>query len=232
MARKLRQTDLWSYLEGNLPSDPLLGVCAELVYGETDPLDFEQLDALPRVAPWRAAYRIESGEGGLIISEVRLEPTHVPVAPLPAQIARRLVKPGAAIAEFRRAVRERIESGPASGQAAREAMFTVLHGLDLGDLEGEQRGRRRPDYFYAAIAERYVAAHTAGSRRPVADVADDLPAAYKAPFVRDALVKARDLKLLEETGRRRAGGELTALGREVLAAGPPDDYVGPEPPTS
>jgi hypothetical protein len=121
----------------------------------------------------------------------------------------------------------------AAQRKARVRDLTRMHELDPAALGAERRGKRQPDYFYAAIAALYVDAHAAGSRRPVADVADQLPKPYEASFVRDALSKARARGLLERSaGQRHAGGELTARGMEVLQVGPPENYAGPLPPVA
>jgi hypothetical protein len=114
---------------------------------------------------------------------------------------------------------------------SRQGRLAEYHGLNPAQLAAERRGKRQPDYFCAVLAARYVEAHSTGSRRPVADVAAQLPAANTPPFVRDVLSKARARGLLERSsGQRRAGGALTPRGQQVLHDGPPDDYVGPLPP--
>jgi hypothetical protein len=222
----------WEFRKGNFPSDRAVRVILELIPSDVESVEsIEALEALSR-APWRAVYSIAFDEGRPAIDGVLLEPIDPAEAPpLAAELARELLKPGAALDLARRAFRDMIEEGDADEQAARERYFAAFHGLDPAQLGAERRGKRQPDYFYAAIAARYVAAHRAGSRRPVADVADQLPKPYKPPFVRDALSKARERDLLgRSAGQRHAGGELTARGLEVLQEGPPDGYVGPLPP--
>jgi hypothetical protein len=179
-------------------------------------------------APWRAIYELAANKGRAVIAEVRLEPTNpADGRPLSAQLARELVKPSAALDFGRKGLLAMVPHDDSREQRAREE-WLVKYGLDPTQLGAERRGKRQPDYFYAALAARYVEAHTSGSRRPVADVADQLPLGYESSFVRDALSKARERGLLERSsGQRQAGGEFTARGRHVLEEGPPDGYVGP-----
>lgn len=225
-----RLQPLWKFRKGRVPSDRAIWVSLELTPRNVESVEsIEALQALSR-APWRAVYSIEFDEGRAAIAGVALEPTDPgEFPPLAAALARELLKPGAALDIARRELRDMIEEGnpDADEQAARERYFAAFHGLDVTQL-AERRGKRQPDYFYAAIAALYVDAHTAGSRRPVADVADQLPPPYKTPFVRDALSKARERGLLERSaGQRHAGGQLTAAGMQVLEEGTPEDYVGP-----
>jgi hypothetical protein len=227
-----RLQPVWKFRKGTVPSDRAVWVVLELSPDDVESAEtLEALQALPR-APWRAVYSIEFDEGRAAIGGVALEPTDpTEFPPLAAELARELLKPGGALSFARTAIRGMIEEGDAAAdeRAARERYFAAFHGLDIAQLT-ERRGKRQPDYFYASIAALYVEAHTVGSRRPVADVADQLPTAYKAPFVRDALSKARERGLLERSaGQRHAGGELTAAGRQVLDEGPPEGYVGPAP---
>jgi hypothetical protein len=186
--------------------------------------------------PWRAVYELASGGGRAVISRVHLEPTDStrPTLPLPAQLARELIKPGLALESGRYLLREMIEDPEHSSTEQRidAERLARWHGLDAAQLGIERRGKRQPDYFYAAIAALYVDARATGSRRPASDVADQLPRAYKSQFVRDALNKARKRGLLERSaGQRRAGGELTSRGLTVLQEGPTEDYAGPLPPS-
>jgi hypothetical protein len=172
-------------------------------------------------APWRAIYSIASDNGRPWVAAVRLEPVDPEdKIPLSAQLARALLKPGAALDFAREGLRDMLDHPNVAERAERERRLSVNHGLDPDKLLSRHRGKRRGDNFYARIAALYVDAHTAGSRRPVADVAAALPATYEAPFVRDALSKARARGLLEAPpGARRAGGVLTDRGREALGEG-------------
>jgi hypothetical protein len=65
-----------------------------------------------------------------------------------------------------------------------------------------------------ATAARYVAAAQAGDRSPVATVAKEFGLSQSQ--IRDRLYAARRAGLLEETGRGRAGGDLTPEGRALF----------------
>jgi hypothetical protein len=176
-------------------------------------------------AAWRAVYSIASDDGRPWVVGVRLEPVDsASTVPLSAQLARELLKPGAALDFAREGLRDMLDHPNAAERAERERRLSVHHGLNADELLSRHRGKRRGDYFYARIAALYVDAHTAGSRRPVSDVAAALPATYEAPFVRDAVSKARARGLLAAPpGARRAGGVLTDLGQKVLREGSGDD---------
>ncbi len=76
----------------------------------------------------------------------------------------------------------------------------------------------RPDAFYAEVASRYVDALDSGSRRPTADVAENLN--YSAARVRDAVHEARERGLLSRPAAKgRPGGALTDRAKKLLAAG-------------
>jgi len=172
-------------------------------------------------APWRAIYKIDGDDGRTVISEIRFEPSDATAspAPLPAQLARDLLRPGQALREAEAALATRFQPH----------VLADWHGIDAAQLGIERRGKRRPDYFYAAIASHYVDALTSSPSRPVMATAARLPDGYGPPFVRDALDEARKRKLLHRPGQGRPGGRLTPHGLKVLRERPPENYDGPTP---
>lgn len=89
---------------------------------------------------------------------------------------------------------------------------TVLKLFKPGPLP--QPGRQRPgsDRYYAAWAAQYVA--LAGSRRPIADLADKT--GKTRDQVRDLIHLCRVKGMLTKGRPGSPGGELTELAREVL----------------
>lgn len=80
-----------------------------------------------------------------------------------------------------------------------------------------QPGRRgRDDLEYAYLAAAYVAKVGAGSKRPVAELAEEMGHAPKQ--VRSALYEARERGLLKGAQRGVAAGELTEKARRLLGA--------------
>jgi hypothetical protein len=77
-----------------------------------------------------------------------------------------------------------------------------------------QRRGGRPDRFYADLAAAYVARIAAGSRRPVADLADRRK--LSASVVRDAIHEARVRGLLMKGRQGAPGGTLTAKAEAIL----------------
>lgn len=165
---------------------------------------------------WEAIYEIRAADGRPVIASIQIKPrTDDPVPPeLPATLARELVRPGEALKHAHAFLGD---LGPLRAWVGLESYH---------DLE-RHRGKRRPDYFYAAIASAYLQALKSGSRKPVADAAAVLPQGYEAKFVSDALTRARRRGLLTRPDSKRAGGHMTSLGQGVLDAGPPKDYLGP-----
>ena len=108
-----------------------------------------------------------------------------------------------------RALRVRLDS------SARHHTIRRYDGL-IEALASERRGRKSANLVYAQVAASYVDA--LGSRSPIADVAEQLHRSTSR--VRDLVSEARRRGLLSESpGRGRPGGELTALGRQVLSGG-------------
>ena len=176
-------------------------------------------------AAWRAIYSSGADGGRVAISEIRIEPvdpSSSPLPPLPAQLARDLLRPGQALEEAQGALAVMV----------RRDVLADWHDIDAAALGIERRGKRRPDYFYAAIASHYIDARESNPASPVVHTAARLPVGYGPAFVRDALNEARQLELLERPGQGRAGGQLTAHGLEVLKSGPPENYEGPAPAVS
>jgi hypothetical protein len=175
-------------------------------------------------APWRAIYTIDSHGGRTVISEIRFEPSDATAspAPLPAQLARDLLRPGQALQEAEAALAMRFHP----------VVLADWHGIDAAQLGIERRGKRRPDYFYAAIASHYVEALASNPSRPLAATASRLPPGYGSSFVRDALDEARKRELLDRPGQGRAGGRLTPQGLKVLRDSAPENYDGPAPAAS
>lgn len=137
---------------------------------------------------------------------------------LTARMLRRLA-PAAAIASATAALYE---------QASKFSSPTMPRGAHLRSILGEEWvgaiERLEPggtghsvvprEVRLAAIAALYVEAGRAGNRHPTATVAAFLrmPQAH----VRDRLYAARRMGLLEETGRGKSGGDLTAEARRLL----------------
>jgi hypothetical protein len=173
-------------------------------------------------APWKAIYSLTAVGGRAVLSDVKVvrsDPSTPPMS-LPARLARELLRPAQAVKFARELLAED------------NAEVLALWHLDAAQFGVvEVRGKRRPDYFYAAIAAHYIEVYESGSTEARAETATRLPG-YEPRFVRDALDKARKRELLDRPkgGQRHAGGELTARGLQVLQEGPPDGYAGPSPP--
>lgn len=113
----------------------------------------------------------------------------------------------------------RLSSEAKSAQAATrrsrrqwEKMRPFLHG-DSGAT-----GRKgHPDIYYAQIAQHYVKAILAGSRKPIADLAQR---EHLSPSrVSELVVKARRRGLLSGSLPGRAGGLLTTKAKKLLREG-------------
>jgi hypothetical protein len=89
------------------------------------------------------------------------------------------------------------------------ALIEKLEGRPLQIDPGDARRWRM-----IATAARYVAAAQVGDRAPVATVAKEFGLSQSQ--IRDRLYAARRAGLLEETGRGRAGGDLTPAGRALF----------------
>lgn len=182
---------------------------------------------------WRAAFRLVEYSGKFVVAEVRLMP--------------RDEWPGRVAGQWR-AERVGLAAGQLTGErryGGQPVIFPPLDGMNAALLraipfsasvrfggalpatEGQppdhssksRRGGGRPDRFYAQIAAAYLARLEAGSRHPVADVAQRRK--LSAPQVRDAIHTARERGLLTATSKQgRPGGALTALARTLLGRKP------------
>jgi hypothetical protein len=124
------------------------------------------------------------------------------------------MRPGEAIQEARKYLTDPLVRATGSAFSMMGELLARYH-----DPSARQ-GKRRPDSFYAWIASLYLEAVAAGSPSAVRDTATRLGPGYEPGFVRDALTRARKRKLLTRPDTpKRAGGELTQLGREALEQG-------------
>jgi hypothetical protein len=169
---------------------------------------------------WCARYEVEGIDGRPMIREIRVVPIDGSTTPPPLpKDVRPLIVPGRVLAEVRAAL-------PALGKAHSE-----MHGIE--DLR--TRPERNPHYLYAVLARVYDESCRRGDLHPTAAVArwleDKWPGVYSARTVPNLIAKARDCKVLSPAPRPKVpGGKLTSYGQDVLTAGPPVGYDGPELP--
>src|SRR5450631_670212 len=100
MATERRQSWTASKYTG---ATPRITVTLELVTADSETGEIFETE------PWRAIYELASDEGRAVVSRVQLEPTEIRAAPLPARLARELLKPGLALESGRYLLREMIE---------------------------------------------------------------------------------------------------------------------------
>jgi hypothetical protein len=90
--------------------------------------------------------------------------------------------------------------------------LAMIEKLEGRPLQVDPHDARR--WRMIATAARYVAASQSGDRTPLATVAKEFGLSQSQ--IRDRLYAARRAGLLEETGRGRAGGDLTPEGRALF----------------
>jgi hypothetical protein len=182
---------------------------------------------------WAASYFI--GRDRPTIRSVRIGPIAqtpiggpAPIGELTSQMLRDLV-PGAAIAHAVASYGEWAGAAAWPGADVPEWIARFLSGEQLSWVLGPEwlamieklEGRSlQMDPFdtrrwrMIVTAARYVVSWQAGDRNPVAIVAEEL--GLPQSKIRDRLYAARRAGLLEETGRGKAGGDLTPAGRALF----------------
>jgi hypothetical protein len=206
----------------------------------------EALVGVPLDEKWTAYYRVVPQGGELVVAEIRVlpipeagdwpsrklprysdeeewvlasiesskkgTPPKVPRGGLTARGLRSGLRLTDAIQKARRLLLDALEQSVIDPEMTR---FTRV--MLKKDPPGTGR-RGRDDLHYAKIALLYVDKLARGSRRPVADVADDLAIHRdKAGAVSQAVHEARRRGLLTKSPRGRPGGELTAKAEAILA---------------
>ena len=183
---------------------------------------------------FNACYRLVPRDGRPLVAEFRLVPTahcddrRVNIRPdgeplgdpepVGAGITAGLLKTDVPIGEHI------YEVLPAALKKHRDGPFGALYTLTVGELgfdpeKKPQRGRRGPkgwpDEEYARLAAAYVERCAAGSRSPVVDVAT--AHGMTPDGVRGSLSRARKKGLLTRQTQGRAGGQLTAKAKKLIA---------------
>jgi hypothetical protein len=174
---------------------------------------------------WVCAYRLITQDGVPVVAELRIFPNesgrqqqgewsarwlgHRAVAPM-GGITSRLLRE-VKVGKHLRSADMAFDNFKREAPALARAMFPA------------SRARRRglkglPDAFYASVARDYVAACTAGSRSPAADVARRRN--FSKERIRRILYIARDRGLLDRTLPRRSGGSLTDRAQSALGTVP------------
>jgi hypothetical protein len=160
---------------------------------------------LPGNPEWRITATFARQGDQLVVSSCTITPAgDVPAGGLTARQLRR-----ATLGDLTR----RVSMGLMGNLLAAMAPDTTLPADD--DQAHPRPGRAgRDDHFYAVWAARY-AERAAYTPRPVADLAEqhDRPAAR----VREYIAEARRRGLLTGTTPGRSGGQLTDIGRALLA---------------
>lgn len=190
---------------------------------------------------WRVAYRLAVQGGAVVVSEVRVLPREGwsfdpsewsadylgSSAPVPlGGITARLLRQVRVGEHYRVAdkVLRKIAGDPfplAQDAAARHGLIA------LDSAAAQRRGRpRRPDLFYAQVAQRYEAALKQESPRPALEVARAM--GTSGGQVRQWIHTARDRRLLtrvagmEREGQQgQKGGNLTPRADAILAGAAP-----------
>ena len=131
-------------------------------------------------------------------------------------------------AERKREIGPRLS--PLAGRPPFPSDYTTVPAVATFQLEDYELSRdelrrtsRRPraasDLRYAKVAARYVAAVTRGSRRPAAEVAEEMTRDggwYEPQHVKELTYEARRRGFLTPTRQGRPGGQLTEKALEVL----------------
>jgi hypothetical protein len=179
---------------------------------------------------WVAAYRLIPQGGEVVLAELRLLPNepgrkagHWSADTLGARAP---APPGGLTADILRAVpigehRRLIENSLGEWKATLGKEFFMRR--DLGELVeviaqdvAQRPGHEgRGDPFYARVAALYVARIEEGNRRPIPQIAREL--GRTPAYVRNVLHDARQRGLLTKTQPGKAGGNLTAKARRLLA---------------
>lgn len=182
---------------------------------------------------WRAAFRLMPHRGQAVVGELRVFPDDEFPGQDPAQWSAEYlgVRAWARVrAPLRTGITARLlRRVPLGGHLkyARELITKLGRSKytwqDLGDrglfserAEKRERADRRPDVFYARIAQQYADLLAAGSRRPVADLAERRRLA--SSVVRDAVRGARERGFLTMGTPGKPGGVLTSKTAKVLRA--------------
>ncbi len=175
---------------------------------------------------WTLEARLLRQRDTLVIGEVRVVPrskrVHIPGSPpenwtadlpeegVPATILRKIAL-GEVHEEIRRRLKQLADWRDPDQQDFVQAVW--LAGTTSAPRRPGRRGR--DDLYYARIAALYVELIERGSRRPTADLADQLP-----KLTRDAVVQlvheARNRLLLTKPPAGRSGGELTQKAKRLL----------------
>lgn len=182
---------------------------------------------------WVAAYRLVAQHGSVVVGELRIFP-HEGSRPdvLAGEWSARVLGVRAKVLP-RGGIGARLLRKVRIGEHYKHGaeFFRALEDLDgdwlRRDLErdglgfdgdgtpgrGTKRTPRRPDLFYARLADSYVKA-CRRSRRPIADLAERRNESQAR--IRDLIHAARKRGLLSRVQRGRPGGELTTRARMLL----------------
>jgi hypothetical protein len=225
--RTLKEKGPAAYKRRFLPAAHLETITAREMWVET-----------PLGEDWVVAYRVVAQGGEPVIGEVRVIPYEpdqpinrpagrwwgslrgttavVPAGGLTARLLRQAARSGPVAEVLRKLIADlREELTP------EEDISRTLGGLPVPPHEeaSSKRGRKsRPLIEYAEIAQAFVNARIAGSRKPVVAVAKALR--IPAGKARGLIRKAREHQLLGWPRKQGVvGGNLTAKARDILKTG-------------
>jgi hypothetical protein len=192
--------------------------------------------SVPLDAHWVAAYRITVQDGAVVVGEVRVFPREEDRWSLPGTWSAEVlgikapVPRGGITSRLLRRVRVGAHHRIADAVLRRDADWVPMP-LALERQRPPGAGRpRKPDLWYARLAQAYARALHAGSARPILDVAraKHLPPAR----VRDAIYRARGRGLLsraqlpgQEGQQGQKGGRLTPKALALLGMEEPGRAV-------
>ena len=154
---------------------------------------------------WVATGRFFLGSGTPVLVGLTLHPATLYPWPPSAQLTPKVIR-SVKTTDLYRQVRDALKSGPQIGLAVE---------AEAEEFRTNRRpGRaRRPDLFYAQIANRYIQLVPGGS--PTKRLAQEMGVSQSQ--ARDLIHEARRRKLLTGSQRGQAGGELTPKALRILA---------------
>jgi hypothetical protein len=169
---------------------------------------------------WRALYRLAHAKDRVVVAEIWVGPTAGVDQQRQAWLDRQLDP--TTNDEAGKGVPARTVRALRPGAARREGgqVSYAAEQTPIAQIETDRWTPRKGDVRLAQTAKLYVEALQTGSKRPVADVQDQLAQEghrYNATTIRTMLNRARKRGLLTPASKGRAGGDLTDEARKLLA---------------